>query len=275
MYCSVRNVLKLYYKNAMNKQDLNITLRRASWLLALFFSVAIIFSAVERRDSSLVEDVVVNIQSLEDGNALISQKEVELTIERSFGTQLEGLPLSTIDVERIERVLEEDPFVIDADVYIDSRSIVNIKIAQREPVLRIIDNNGLNYYLDKKGNKMPLSPHFAARVLVATGNLPPHDPNFIKRKKNRLKEVFDLSNLILADEFFKPLIEQIYVNNIGEFTLIPKVGDQKILFGNYSNVNEKLENLKIFYQEGMPYEGWQKYRTISVKYKGQVVCEKR
>ncbi len=259
----------------MNKQDLNITLRRASWLLALFFSVAIIFSAVERRDSSLVEDVVVNIQSLEDGNALISQKEVELTIERSFGTQLEGLPLSTIDVERIERVLEEDPFVIDADVYIDSRSIVNIKIAQREPVLRIIDNNGLNYYLDKKGNKMPLSPHFAARVLVATGNLPPHDPNFIKRKKNRLKEVFDLSNLILADEFFKPLIEQIYVNNIGEFTLIPKVGDQKILFGNYSNVNEKLENLKIFYQEGMPYEGWQKYRTISVKYKGQVVCEKR
>jgi cell division protein FtsQ len=71
------------------------------------------------------------------------------------------------------------------------------------------------------------------------------------------------------------LIEQIYVSNTGEFTLIPKVGDQKILFGNYTNVKDKLENLKIFYQEGMPYEGWQKYRTINLKYKGQVVCERR
>ncbi|MCD8495579.1 MAG: hypothetical protein LRY45_02460 [Bacteroides graminisolvens] len=54
-------------------------------------------------------------------------------------------------MERIERVLEEDPFVVDADAYVDSRSRVNVKISQREPMLRIIDNNGLNYYLDADG----------------------------------------------------------------------------------------------------------------------------
>ncbi|MCD8495578.1 MAG: hypothetical protein LRY45_02455 [Bacteroides graminisolvens] len=75
--------------------------------------------------------------------------------------------------------------------------------------------------------------------------------------------------------FFNALIEQIYVSNANEFTLIPKVGDQKIIFGKYEDVITKLENLKIFYQEALPYEGWQKYRTINVKYKGQVVCEKR
>lgn len=260
----------------MNKNDLNITLKRASWLLALFFSIAIILSAVQRRESSLVEGVAVDIAPLEGGNTLIKPEDVKLTIERTFGTPIEGLPLSTIDVERIEEVLEEDPFVVNADAYVDSRSRVNVKISQREPMLRVIDNNGLNYYLDAAGNKMPLSKHFAARVLVATGNLPPHDPRFLEReKRNRLQDAFELSKTLLADEFFKALIEQIYVSNTGEFTLIPKVGDQKILFGNYTNVKDKLENLKIFYQEGMPYEGWQKYRTINLKYKGQVVCEKK
>ncbi|MFN7118188.1 MAG: cell division protein FtsQ/DivIB [Saprospiraceae bacterium] len=262
----------------MNKNDLNITLKRASWLVALFIAIAIVLSAVQQRESSLVEGVAVDIAPLQGGNTLIKPEDVKLTIERTFGTPIEGLPLSQIDVERIEEVLEEDPFVVNADAYVDSRSRVNVKIAQREPMLRIIDNNGLNYYLDADGNKMPLSKHFAARVLVATGNLPPHDPLYFKPdsdRKNRLRDVFDLSHHLLADSFFKALIEQIYVSNTGEFTLIPKVGDQKILFGHYNNVNEKLENLKIFYQEGMPYEGWQKYRTINLKYKGQVVCEKR
>jgi cell division protein FtsQ len=262
----------------MTKQDINITLKRASWLIALFFSIAIILSAVQRRDSSLVEDVLVDIQPLASGNALLTEAEVERTIERTFGMPIEGLPLSEIDVERMERVLEEDAFVVNADAYVDSRSRVHVRIAQREPVLRVMDNNGGNYYLDADGKKMPLSKHFAARVLVATGNLPPHDPLFLKpdsNRKNRLREVFELSKRILEDEFFKAMMEQIYVSNTGEFTLIPKVGDQKILFGNYNQVNEKLENLKIFYQEGMPYEGWQKYRTINLKYKGQVVCERR
>lgn len=260
----------------MNKQDVNITLKRASWLFALIFSIVIVMSAVQQRDSSLVEGVAVDIKPLEGGNTLINPEDVKRTIERTFGTPIEGLPLSEIDVERIERVLEEDPFVVDADVYVDSRSRVNVKIAQREPMLRIIDNNGLSYYLDAAGNKMPLSKHFAARVLVATGNLPPHDPRFLEReKRNRLQDVFKLSQQLLADEFFKALIDQIYVSNTGEFTLIPKVGDQKILLGSYTDVNEKLENLKIFYQEGMPYKGWQEYRTINLKYKGQVVCEKK
>jgi cell division protein FtsQ len=40
-------------------------------------------------------------------------------------------------------------------------------------------------------------------------------------------------------------------------------------------LEEKLEQLKTFYKEAMPYEGWKKYRTISVKFKGQIVCKKK
>lgn len=256
---------------------MNITLKRASWLLAIFFSIAIVVSAVGKRESSMVQEVQVEVEPLQGDNRLIKPEDVLITIERSVGAQLRGMPLNSVDVARIERVLEDDPFVIDADVYVTAQSVVRVNIKQREPILRVIDNNGLNYYLDKEGNKMPLSRHFAARVLTATGNIPPHDPEFLQRKRHRLKDLFLLSEKILADEFYKALIEQIYVSNTGEFTLIPKVGDQKIIFGRLANADDKLENLKIFYQEGIPFveKGWNAYRTIDVRFKGQVVCEKK
>ena len=121
---------------------------------------------------------------------------------------------------------------------------------------------------------MPLSEHFTARVLVATGNIPPYVPNFLERERHLMKDVFRLTGLVNKDEFLAPLIDQIHVSNQGELTLIPKVGDQKILLGRIYGIDDKLKNLKIFYKEGVPYEGWRKFDTYNLKYKGQVVAEK-
>ncbi len=58
-----------------------------------------------------------------------------------------------------------------------------------------------------------------------------------------------------------------------------KIGDNvKIIFGTaYSNeeVREKFRKLKIFYTEAIPYEGWNKYEEISLKYDKQIVCKKK
>ena len=37
----------------------------------------------------------------------------------------------------------------------------------------------------------------------------------------------------------------------------------------------KLEKLKVFYQQAIANEGWRKYKNIDLRYKGQVVAEKR
>ena len=165
--------------------------------------------------------------------------------------------------------------ILEADVYIDAGNRVNIDVSQREPILRIIDNNQLNYYLDSEGNKMPLSNHFSARVLVATGHIPPFIPDFKKREKHVLKDLFHLTQVIQEDEFMNALVEQIYVSNKGMYTIVPKIGDQKIILGSANGLDEKIERLKVFYKEALPYEGWQKYKTIDLRYEGQVVCKKR
>ncbi|MEL6863249.1 MAG: cell division protein FtsQ [Bacteroidota bacterium] len=257
----------------MNESTLQM-LKRLMGIACLFLLAAAVISAAQLKGSRNVQEVMINIEALPGGHSLVSKKDLMLSIERSFGHNLIGVPLAALNVERIERVLEADPFILASDVYIDAENQVHISVEQREPIVRIIDKNGLNYYLDEFGEKMPLSKHFTARVLVANGEIPAHIPNFLERKKHTLKDLFGLTNIILDDDFLRPMIEQVYVDKRGEYTLVPKLGNQKILLGRLDGLDDKLTRLKTFYKEGMPYSGWKKYKAINLKYKGQVVCKK-
>lgn len=258
----------------MKNSELNQMLKRLTTIALLFAGVVVVLSAVARKESSVVQQIVIHITPLEGDSTLIKPTDILRTIDRSFGYPLTSIPIGEIDVQRLEKVLEEDPIISNADAYVDGDNNLTINIEQREPVLRIIDNNGLNYYLDGAGAKMPLSKHFSPRVLVASGNIPPHTPEFLKKKRHPLKDLFELAQMIRSDEFLNAMIEQIHVNNRGEFILAPMLGNQTILFGRMTDPEDKLKRLKTFYEEVMPYEGWQKYTTINLKFKGQVVCEK-
>ena len=237
-------------------------------ILVLFFTF--------RKKRSAIKDVIVDIHHLSDGqNDLIKEKDVRLIINRSQDEKIENKRLEELDVERIEQVLEQDPFIENAESFVDAAGNLNLKIFQRQPILRVIDNNNLNYYLDKNGVKMPLSKYFSARVPIVTGAVPPYVSDFLLRKKYALTQVFNLVQILNADAFFAPMIQQIVVDAAGEFTIIPILGDQKIRIGTLDDIDGKLDRLKIFYKEAMPYEGWKKYNSISVKYQGQIVCKKK
>lgn len=247
---------------------------RIYWMLFVLITLVILVGAVARKKTSFADRTQVEVVPLPDGDKLISERDVSQALLRSFGNTLEGTELARLDVERMERVLEEDPFVENADTYVDQKNILHVRIRQRAPMLRVLDNSGGNYYLDSKGVKMPPSKNFTARVLVATGNVAPYTPEFRDKKRNTLKDLFALSNVILADDFLNSFIQQIHVNNAGEFILVPLVGNQKIMLGSIRRLDDKFSRLKIFYREAMPYAGWQAYETINLKYSGQVVCRK-
>lgn len=247
---------------------------RISWFMFLVITGLILLSAVTHKKRSFAEDTSVEIIPLEDGQNMLSDKDVRQTLLRAFGNTLEGTELANLEVERIERVLEEDPFVLDAEAFIGQSNTLHVRIRQREPILRVLDNNGGNYYLDKDGAKIPVSRNYTARVLVATGNIAPYTADFRDKKRNTLKDIFALANQLRDDEVWAYFFQQIHVNNAGEFVLVPLVGDQKIQLGSVRNVEDKLRRLKIFYKEAMPYAGWRTYDAINLKYSGQVVAKR-
>jgi hypothetical protein len=56
--------------------------------------------------------------------------------------------------------------------------------------------------------------------------------------------------------------------------LVPRTGNHTVRFGTADDVEQKLDKLLTFYENGLRNIGWDAYRTISVEYKGQVVCTK-
>lgn len=83
---------------------------------------------------------------------------------------------------------------------------------------------------------------------------------------------------IEEDAFWRSEVVQIIAQTAPsgalEVSLIPRSGRHTILFGRLEQVDEKFDKLLRFYRKGLSSIGWESYRTIDIRYEGQVVCKK-
>ncbi len=254
-----------------------LAVRSYGWIVVALAIGLLAISAIGSREAAHVQTVAPEILPLENGKTLVTEEELLDRLASSFTKPMAELTLGDIDIERVEAVLEGQAFVADADAYVDDDQQLNITVRQRVPLLRIIAENGQNYYLDEDGVRMPLSETYTARVPVATGNLVLWQDDFMEHPDHQLYQLVALAQFLREDTFLDALVEQVYVNTKGEFILAPKVGDQVIFLGRYDKqrTEERLGRLKTFYREGLPYEGWRKYKSFDLRYADQVVAKKR
>jgi cell division protein FtsQ len=235
----------------------------------------IIIAAISRKSDADIREIKTEIKPLLNGRNLISEREIQSTLFKGFGSDLRGTNLNSLEIQRAEEILKSEPFVADANVYLDAGNRLHIYIEQREPMVRIIDETNKQYYLDATGQQMPMSHYFTARVLVTTGKIPAFDADFKEKNSSVVKDIYEIATKIKANEFMLAMTEQIFVNDGGDYVIIPNLGTHKINLGKNEDIDDKFERLKIFLKEGLPYEGWNKYEVISLKYKGQVIGKKR
>ena len=71
---------------------------------------------------------------------------------------------------------------------------------------------------------------------------------------------------------------QLHYDEQDGFVLIPRVGGHQIVFGMANSdeaVAKKFGKLTTFYEEVIPYEGWNTYQSINLRYKNQIVAKKK
>ncbi len=245
--------------------------------IALYLLIMLVIAfgwmrTIQLQDQVKPKKLIVKIFKPSAENLLIQEQDIAKCVKDFYKKDWRKIPLESLQASKLEASLEDLHVVHHAEVYIDALENYHVDIYQRDPLFRVMEMTGEQYYVDIEGKKIPASVNYSARVPVVTGIVQPLIGTDIWKKDNSsYRNVFNLVKEVVKDPFTKSLIEQIDVDTNGELTLVPKIGFEKISFGNAQEINEKLDKLKFFYKEGLRYEGWNVYQTLNLKVKDQVI----
>ncbi|MEI6677323.1 MAG: hypothetical protein WCL21_01875 [Mariniphaga sp.] len=250
----------------MFKKALHIALWSLS-VVVIFISLGF---SIKQNQQLKCADVRVNItDSIQE--QFIRSNDIEQWVRRNYRGVF-GQPLHSVDLRKIEDGLRKLQSIENVAVYtnvydngVKSFGSLVVKIKQREPVFRVV-GAGHAFYMDKLGKVIDWSPRYTPRVLIVGGLV---SPDFARKK------LLPLISFINGNPFWSAQIDQIYVNAVGELSMIPRVGEQIILFGEPEDFQIKFRNLKALYTEGFKNGGWSLYKTINVEFRNQIVCTKK
>ncbi len=168
-----------------------------------------------------------------------------------------------IDLRELEFLLESNNMIKSAQVYLTVNGVVMAKVEQKIPIARV--ENDEMFYIDDEGFRMPLSTEHSARVPLVYGVVEDED----------LQRVYKLALAAFNDSFLKIYLTEIHQNKNKEISLKLRLLDFEVLVGNIDNLEQKLKNLKAFYQKAKKDNMLDVYKSVNLQFDNQVVCTKK
>jgi cell division protein FtsQ len=243
----------------------------AWWIATAAVLIIVFFFAIARKKNGDIQATEIKILD-DEASRFLTDTEVRNIVMKRIGYSFEGRAIQNTNLKSIERQLELDPFIEEADVYIDARNKIHLDVKQCSPIVRVLVSDGRSYFLDAKGAFIPAGENdLTARVLVVTGNTGAYSEGYKKTKDHVAHKILQLVKIINENEFWSKGSEQIYVTENQEFVLVPKIGNYLVDLGTLEDLPIKLQRLETFYKNGLTTLGWERYSRLSVKYKNQVV----
>lgn len=248
-------------------------------LLAVFLAGCIVVSyiaGVESRRPIVCKGVKITVLDSAE-NSFVSVADVRQFIDRSYG-KIIGEPLDSIDLVKIEKIVDGRSAVRKSEAFVTRDSILNITVTQRRPVVRFQKKDG-GFYADAEGYIFPLQNSYASHVQIVDGHIPLAANSGYKgdiedpKERAWFSSVMNVINHMEGSKVWKGKIVQISVDENGELTLIPREGNERFLFGQPHSLEEKFSKMEKYYTTIIPEKGSDHYRSVDVRFEGQIVCK--
>ena len=203
--------------------------------LLFCYIVFVSFFFREIRQDSICQDLQVVVKDSLDKH-FVSESDL-VSILKKAGLDPIKRSMADVNTDRIEMELLKNEMIAQVEAYKTPSGIIKLEVMQKMPILRIMGVRG-SYYVDNLGTTMPISRRYAAHVPIVSGYV---------EKELAVTDLYKFALFLQENEFW---------NTLDEF-------------------EEKLANLKLFYEQAIPKVGWEKYSMINLKYKNQIVCTKK
>lgn len=224
-------------------------------LLAAFAAGIVLLLVQTRREAALLTCSSLEVH-LEDELRFVNEDDVRQAIDERYGTYL-GERLDSLNLGKIEEIMNMQSAVLKSEAWVTSDGKLHVSILQREPVLRFMDGDK-GFYVDRTGFVFPLFRRYTAPTPVVEGPLP-SDSEWIMgtiSMMQRLGQTAAMSSTITSDRK-------------GDISIVFEDEKETYLIGRPSDLSSKFERIEIYRKRIAPGHD---YRSVNLKYKGQIVC---
>jgi cell division protein FtsQ len=249
-------------------------------IIPLLYLIIIPVYLASSTNSRRCTGIVIDIKDSSDYH-FVTRKQL-LNLAYGTSARIIGMPVKDISVLEIENRINVLRELKVAEVYKTIDGNIHVYADQREPVMRVMPDNGGDFFIDKDGIVVRRRNLYTPRLHIVGGNINISSAMLngvsvldTSLKNTILKDIYHLVNYINDDDFWSAQIDQIYVDGNDEIDLIQRVGNQIVHLGTIENLKGKLRNLEAFYDKVLPEVGWNKYSVINLEFKDQIVCKKR
>ena len=249
-------------------------------LIPVLYLIVLPVYLASSTSSKLCGGIIIDITDSSDYH-FVTRKQL-LSLAYGNSTRILGQPVKNINLMEIENRISVLRELKVAEVYWTIDGNVHVYADQREPIMRLMPDNGGDYFVDEDGIIVRKRNLYTPRLHIVGGNINISSAMLngisvmdTSIKNTILKDIYQLVNYINDDDFWSAQIDQLYVDDNNEIDLIPRVGNQRVHLGTIENFKGKLRNLEAFYDKVLPEVGWNKYSVINLEFKDQIVCKKR
>jgi len=243
------------------------------WVLITGGMLTLLIAAVGKQKRNTCKDYAIIIKG-NDENLFLSKTDILKTLKAATKGNVKGQSKKFFNLLRLENLLEENEWIKDAQLYFDNKDVLHVSVLERQPIARIFSSGGKTFYIDDELQMMKISGKRTAVVPVFTG----FPDKKIQSKKDSvlLSDIKITAEFINKDSFWTAQVAQIDMKPSDadaswEFEMTPVVGNHIIKLGDSQNIVQKFNRLFIFYKEVLSRTGFNKYKTIDVRYAGQVI----
>lgn len=207
----------------------------------------------------------------------VGREDIETWLDKEYRAYA-GLPLDSVDLYRIESIITGHSAVRDCEAWLTDNGILHVQISQREPLVRLEDGSN-GYYADADGYIFPLQRRGDADVPVVDGKLPLKVARGYKgiledpAQKAWLDKILNLVQQLKGTPW-ESRIRHIRASANGDLVLLPAEGSERFLFGQPVRIEEKIGLIDKYYNSVVPSKESGYYKTVDLRYRGQIVCRK-
>ncbi|MFZ9681139.1 MAG: hypothetical protein ACO3GL_06075 [Bacteroidia bacterium] len=234
-------------------------------VLGLVCATVVWLGAQNETNATKIKKIAVVYRD-DHGMHPVSEQEIARVVDFRVNRQPRG-------IAHREAALRALPSLVRADLSLGLDGKLLVELESSRPVLRVMPAGRPGYYLDDRGQGVPLSSGFAWPLPLVLGHVPGHWSQAFTDQHSGLALALRTYRILVQDSLLQKEVTQYLLSGKDSASLALETRNgQRIWVGTSFALQHKLKKLSVFYRwapvDSMP----NRFHNINLIFKDQIVC---